>query len=56
MYWEPGVVGVLLGSRPRSLRWEGVRGISERSSLRRKRGYRAIRALESRMRRSARRV
>jgi hypothetical protein len=35
----PGVAGgVAAGSRPRSERWVGVRGMSERSSLGRKRG------------------
>lgn len=38
---EPGVGGAELGGKPSSLRWPGVRGISERSSLGRKSGSRA---------------
>lgn len=42
MYWSPGVRGVAEGLRPRSARWEGVRGMSVRSSAGRKRGRQAI--------------
>ena len=43
MYCVPGVRGgVALGSRPRSERWVGVRGMSVRSSLLVRRGRRAV--------------
>lgn len=43
MYCVPGVAGgVPLGSSPRRARWVGVRGMSERSSFGRNRGYRAV--------------
>lgn len=32
LYWDPGVGGAGLGGRPRSLRWAGVKAMSERSS------------------------
>jgi hypothetical protein len=46
---EEGVGGAEEGGRPRSLRWAGVRGMSERSSVWRKRGRRARRMLISGM-------
>lgn len=59
MYCEPGVAGVLLGGRPSNERCEGVRGMSERSSLmyrRRISGASDMRMLSKRRRRKARRV
>lgn len=42
-YVVPGVAGgVAVGSKPRRARCVGVRGISERSSVGRKRGYKAM--------------
>lgn len=44
----PGVAGgVAAGSKPRSERWVGVRGMSERSSVGRKRGERATITLKT---------
>jgi hypothetical protein len=45
LYTEFGVAGLELGGRPSSLRWAGVRGMSERSSLGRTRGRSAKRML-----------
>ena len=40
IYFVPGVIGgVLLGSRPRRARWEGVKGISTKLSFGRYKGY-----------------
>ena len=47
MYVPPGVRGgVVFGSRPSNARCEGVKGISENSSFRRNRGYRAVKMLK----------
>lgn len=45
---------MLLGSRPRRARWVGVRGMSERSSFGRNRGYRAVKIFIRKMRRRRR--
>jgi len=42
LYAEFGVSGLELGGRPRSFRWAGVRGMSERSSAWRTRGSSAL--------------
>lgn len=57
IYLDPGVAGaLLLGSRPRRDRCEGVRGMSDKSSFGRYRGYRATTIFTRRRRRMARRT
>lgn len=53
LYADEGVAGFELGGRPRSLRWLGVRGMSERSSAGRTRGRRARPMLNSGKRKSS---
>lgn len=48
-YLVSGVTGVELGGSPRSFRWAGVRGMSERSSLPRNRGQQAATMLNAKM-------
>lgn len=49
LYTDPGVGGADEGPRPRSFRWPGVRGMSERSSFGRTSGNRATPILNSGM-------
>jgi hypothetical protein len=58
MYELPGVGGVDNGRRPRSVRWRGVKGMSERSSLgpKGRSGLRANRPLQATVRRKSRRA
>jgi hypothetical protein len=57
MYWVPGGGGGAdEGSRPRSWRWVGVRGMSEMSSFGRKRGRREEMMLMRRKRRRKLRI
>lgn len=53
LYAEPGVAAPELGGRPRSLRWLGVRGMSERSSAGRTKGSSATPILYSGNRKSS---
>lgn len=48
-YFVSGVGGAELGGRPSSLRWAGVRGMSEMSSLPRKRGQHAAIVLKEKI-------
>lgn len=53
LYADPGVGGAELGGSPSSRRWPGVRGMSDMSSLARKRGTSATKMFEKGTSRSA---